>query len=321
VNSVAHNYRNAYVSQWNLGVEHQLKNDFKLAARYVGSKGTALNIARNYNQFVNGLRPYPTLSASSPIDPGVALSNMTIFESDGNSSYNALWLTAEKRFAKGLQFNTSWSWSKSIDDNSRNYQAVVIQDSNNIRGDRGLSDFDTRSRLTVSGVYELPFRGNRLKEGWQISFIGQTQTGNPLTFKTSTSAFTGNANLRPNVSGPVLTGFFPSTNGSPTSIGYVQNPSVFVNQGNAFGNLGRNVVIGPGFTNLDIAFVKNTRIDERFRLQVRAEAFDMPNRANFTNPITTIGSSSTGLITGGTRYAAGDFGTSRQIQLSMKLLF
>jgi hypothetical protein len=319
--SVAHNYKDAYVSQWNFGIEQQFASDFMVAARYVGSKGTDLNIERNYNQFVNGVRPYPALSASSPIDPGVPLSNITVHESVGNSSYNALWVTAQKRFAKGLQFNAAYSWSKSIDDNSRNFQVPVIQDSNNIRGDRGLSDFDTRQRIVINGIYELPFKGNRLKEGWQLSLVETTQGGNPLNFHTTTSSFTGNANLRPNVTGPVIAGFFPASNGSATSIGYIQNPSVFVNQGAAFGNLGRNVVTGPGWSDLDLALVKNTRVTERFRLQIRADAFDTLNQANFTNPVTTVGSSTLGIITGGTRFAAGDFGTSRQLQLSMKLLF
>ena len=76
--SVAHNYKDSYVSEWNFGIEQQLANDFKISARYVGSKGTDLNIERNYNQLVNGVRPYPALSASSPIDPGVPLGNITV---------------------------------------------------------------------------------------------------------------------------------------------------------------------------------------------------------------------------------------------------
>ena len=72
---------------------------------YFGSKGTDLNIERNYNQLVNGARPIPALSASSPIDPGLPLGNILVYESDGNSNYNGLWVTANKRFAKGLQFN------------------------------------------------------------------------------------------------------------------------------------------------------------------------------------------------------------------------
>jgi hypothetical protein len=318
--SVAHNYKNAYVSEWNFGVEQQFANNFVVTARYVGSKGTDLNIERNYNQLVNGARPYPVLSATSPIDPGFPLSNITVFESDGNSSYNALWAKAEKRFAKGLQFTANYSWSKSIDDNSRNFQGIVIQNSFNIAGDRGLSDFDTRQRIVLNGVYELPFHGNRLKDGWQIALVETTQAGNPLNFHTSNAAFTGQALLRPNVTGPVQTGFIPATSGSAAAISYIQNPSVFVNQGNAFGNLGRNTVIGPGFSNLDIALTKNTKITERFILQFRADAFDSLNQTNFGNPGTTVGSSTLGLITS-TRYAAGDFGTSRQLQMSLRLLF
>jgi hypothetical protein len=335
-NSVAHNYKNAYVTEWNFGIDQQVGNDFKVTARYVGSKGTDLNVSRNYNQLLpNGKRPYPTLSATSPIDPGVTLGNISVAESVGNSSYEALWMTAEKRFAKGLQFTSSYSWSKSIDENSRNFQGVVIQDSNNIHGDRGLSDFDTRNRIVISGVYELPFKGNRFKEGWQLALIETTQTGNPLNFKTANSAFTGNGNLRPNVSGQVITGFSPATNGAATNITYIQNPGVFIYPGNAFGTLGRNVITGPGYSNLDFALTKNTRITERFTLQFRIDAFDSLNQVNFNNPSlslpTPAGGAGTafvptttstfGVITGGTRYAPGDFGTSRQVQISMKLKF
>jgi hypothetical protein len=320
--SVASNYKDSYVTEWNIGIEHQIANDFKVSARYVGNKGTDLNVGVNANQLLaNGVRPYPALSLSSPIDPGAPLGNITVNESAGNSHYNALWLIAEKRFAKGLQFNVGESWSKSIDDNSKNYSGVVIQNSLCIACDKGLSDFNTKSRITISAIYTLPFKGNRLKEGWQLSLVETTQTGNPLNFHTSTSSFTGNANLRPNVTGPVITGFFPSPNGSAVDIGYVQDPSVFVNQGAAFGDLGRNAVIGPGWSDLDFALTKNTRINERFTLQFRADAFDSLNQVNFTNPVTTVGSSTFGIITGGTRYAAGDFGTSRQMQMSAKLIF
>ncbi len=319
--SVAHNYKDAYVSDWNFNLQQAFSHDYALTIGYFGSKGTDLNIERNYNQPINGVLPYPTLSTLSPIDPGMKLSNILVYESDGNSSYNGLWITGTKRFAKGLQFNISYAWSKSIDENSRNQQGYVIQNSYNISGDRGLSDFDTRNRVTISGIYQLPFKGNRFKEGWEFSLVEQTQSGNPLNFHTSVSGFTGEATLRPNVTGPVQVGFSPATNGSATTVTYVQNPSVFVNQGNAFGNLGRNTIIGPGFSNLDFSFVKNTRIKERLNWQIRADAFDLLNQTNFGNPGTTVGSSTLGLITGGTRFPAGDFGTSRQIQLAMKLIF
>ena len=124
---------------------------------YVGMKGTDLNIERNYNQSIGGVRPYPALSASSPIDPGKALGNITVMESDGNSSYNALWVTATKRLSKGLQFSASYTFSKSIDNVSRTAQGLLVQNSYNLKGDRGLSDFDARHRFTMNGIYELPY--------------------------------------------------------------------------------------------------------------------------------------------------------------------
>ncbi len=236
---------------------------------YFGVKGTDLNIERNYNQFIRGVRRYPTLSLTSPIDPGKPLGNITVMESDGNSSYNALWITATKRFSKGFQFSASYTFSKSIDYNSRTAQGVVVQDSYNLRADRGLSDFDARHRFTMNGVHELPLHGSRLLDRWQLAPIITLQSGNPISFKTSDSAFTGAATLRPSVSGPVQTGFSPATNGNATFVTYIQNPSVFYDQGNAFGNLGRNTIIGPGFANVDIALIKNTTVRENVRLEIR----------------------------------------------------
>ncbi len=327
--SVAHNYRDAYVSEWNLNVQQVLGHNYGLMAGYFGSKGSDLNIERNYNQPINGVRPYAALAANSPIDPGLPLSNILVYESDGNSSYNGLWIELEKHLSKGFLVNASYTYSKSIDDNSRNVQGLVVQNSYNLRGDRGLSDFDARDHFVLSGIYQLPFHGNRLKDGWEFSIIDTAQTGNPINFHLSNTSFVGFALLRPDVTGPVLTGFTPATNLSATSVTYVQNPSVFINQGTTpgttlgFGNLGRNVVIGPGLLNTDVGFAKSTNLgsSERVNLVIRVEAFDLLNQANFTQPISTVGSGTFGLVTGGTRFPAGDFGTSRQLQISMKLRF
>ena len=325
--SVAPNYHDAYVSEWNFNIQQQLGNDYGIMLGYFGSKGTDLNVRRNYDQFVNGVRPIPLLSTSSPIDPALPLGTILVYESDGNSSYNGLWLTAQKRFSKGLQFNLSYTYSKSIDENSQNQQGLVIQDSYNIRGDRALSDFDARNRIVVNGIYNFPFKGNRLKEGWRIAGIATAQSGNPLNFHATSAALTGSALLRPNVTGPVNTGYLPASNGSASSIGWISNPSVIVNQGTApgtvlaFGNLGRNAIIGPGVANIDFNLAKTTKISERLDLEIRADASDLLNHPNFFNPVLTAGSATLGVITAGTRAPAGDFGSSRQIQLSMKLIF
>jgi hypothetical protein len=291
---------------------------------YFANKGTDLNVGRNYNQPTKGVRPYPALSASSPIAPGRPLGNILVYESDSNSSYNALWVTAQKSLSHGLQFNASYTWSKSIDELSRNEQAAsaVIQDSYNIRGDRGLSDFDARHRFVLSTVYDLPFKGNRIVRGWQISLIEQIQSGNPINFHTTNTAFTGAGTLRPNVTDAVMTGYTPARNGNASFVTYIQNPGAFQDQGAAFGNLGRNVIIGPGFSNLDIALVKNTRITEHLTWQIRADAFDLFNQANFNQPNATVSAGSTtfGLISA-TRFAPGDSGSSRQLQVAMKIIF
>jgi len=323
--SVAQNYRDSYTQSWNFNIQQQLGANASVMVGYFGSKGTDLNIARNYNQFINGVRPYPALSLNSPIDPGVRLGNIIVYESDGNSSYNGLWVHGTKRYSHGLQFDAAYTWSKSIDYNSRNVQGLVIQNSYNIAGDRGLSDFDARNRFSFDGIYELPFRHNQLVSGWEIAIIAQIQSGNPINFHTTNTAFTGAGTLRPSVTGPVITGYSPATNGSATAITYIQNPAVFQNQGNAFGNLGRNTIIGPGFSDVDLSVQKSTKISERMRWEIRADAFDVLNHANFGQPGTSAAadvypSPSFNLLLG-TRFPPGDSGSSRQLQLSMKLIF
>lgn len=135
---------------------------------------------------------------------------------------------------------------------------------------------------------------------------------------------TGNQNIRASVTGPIQTGYSPATNGNATNVTDIQNPHVFFDQGNAFGNLGRNVMIGPGFWNVDVSLVKNTKFTERLTWQVRADAFDVFNHANLQNYASgtgmVFGTPTFGLLTG-TRFPPGDVGSSRQLQLAMKLMF
>ena len=115
------------------------------------------------------MRPFARLSASSPILPGAPLGNITQVEGTGNSSYNAFWTSLDNAFSRGLQLNASYTWSKSIDYNSLTSPiTITVQNSYNLRGDRGLSDFDARHRFVLYGIYELPFSGNQFVEGWQL---------------------------------------------------------------------------------------------------------------------------------------------------------
>jgi hypothetical protein len=280
-----------------------------LSVGYFGSKGTHLISRRNLNQPINGVRPFTRLSQSSPILPGASVGNITQVESAGNSSYNALWVTSSQRLAHGVQFNVSYTWSKSLDYNSFSTGGIIGQDSYNLRGDRGLSDFDARHRFVVNGIYDLPFNGNSFVEGWQLAAIVQIQSGSPVNIITSNSTVNGVANtLRPDVTGPIAT------------IGSVDqwfDTSVF-RAVPRFGNLGRNVVIGPGFSNTDFSVIKNTTLREKFHVQFRAEFFDLFNHSNFGPPGTVVGTPAFGQITS-TRFPTGESGSSRQIQFAVKL--
>lgn len=348
--TIDHNFKNAYVQSWNLNVQRELTPSLGVMIGYFGSKGTHLRISRNINQPINGVRPFIRLSLSSPFRPDALLGNITQIESGGNSSYNALWATATKRLSKNFQFNASYTWSKSIDYNSLNSQGVVVQDSYNIRGDRGLSDFDARHRFVVSGLYEFPWRGNRLVEGWQLGMIFQAQSGNPINILagnplaiagttigagTGIATFTGLANTRPDLIGdPQIIGtpnqWFTNSVCDPRSPVACPSGAVFalpvelvggVNRYH-FGSLGRNVLIGPGFNNLDFSVTKNTKLTESVRMQFRAEFFDIFNRANFGQPgrVAQVGSSTFGVISS-TRFPTGDSGSSRQLQFALKFLF
>lgn len=334
-NSINHDFRNSYIQSYNFNIQQQVTDSIGVMAGYFGSKGTHLRITRNINQFIPGTatRIYPKLSANSPIAPGVALSNIASIDSGGNSDYNALWLTANKRFSKGLQFNASYTFSKSIDYNSLNSQANITQDSYNIRADRGLSDYDARHRFVINSIYDLPFKGNRVVEGWEFAIITQLQTGNPVNIITTNATYTGSTTIRPDILGPVSVGFHPAVDASGKGNGNLQyfpsaacatpQPGCLFLAANRLGNLGRNVIIGPGFQDVDFSLIKNTKIYERLTLQLRVDAFDLFNHPNFGQPnrtVSTAAGNTFGQIST-TRFATGDSGSSRQLQLAMKLIF
>jgi len=248
----------------------------------------------------------------------------------------------------GFQFNASYTFSKSLDYTSQNGQGVVLQDSLNPAGDKGLSDFDARNRFVVNFIYDLPFKGNRLVDGWQIGSIISDQSGNPVNLQANgvgIGGLTGLATLRPDQIGPIQILDTPLTNGSG-NIQYFANsvcdpavaakagqtcgstsfqvPDAFIGGKTVYhlGNFGRNVIIGPGFNNVDMSLVKRTKINERFSSELRFEAFDLLNHANLGQPgrIAQPNSTSFGVISS-TRFPTGDPGSARQLQFAAKLTF
>jgi len=344
------NFLPGRMQSWNVNVEREIGR-MGVMVGYFGSHGDRQRIPINLNQFTTPggtTRPYPKLSATSPILPGAALGNITEATSLGWSNYKGLWVTANHHLSHGLQISGSYTLAKSTDTNSYD-GTLTAQDNTNLAGSVGASDFDVRHRVSVNASYELPFHGNRLKDGWQIVVVEQAQTGNPFNIVTNITTITGTATVRPD-----LVGTLPSIvatpnndkNGFPVSYqwfdgqttvcdpriaagaaGACTSSSVFALPYNAagvahFGNLGRNVMYGPGFGNTDLSFIKNIKLVGSSRAQFRVEMFNLFNQGNLGQPGRTaaVGSTSFGVISN-TRFPTGDSGSARQIQFAAKFLF
>jgi hypothetical protein len=330
------NFNDMYAQDWNLTIDRQLTSSMGLSVAYVGLKGTHLQLTQNINQpFVtNGIygstRPFRTLPATSAIlpiqctapHPACTFGNINQVNSNGNSNYNALWVTLNKHFSHGLQFLSSYTFSKSLDYNSLSTgESYIIQNAYNPRGDYGPSEFDVRHRFVLSGFYQLPFKSNRLVAGWEVGTVIQAQTGNPLN---PTMAITTPISLtvRPDVTGPIKVTGDPAGWFGTSAVFSTEFASPCVAGTCHPGDLSRNAITGPKFVNTDFSVIKNTKLTERFNLQFRGEMFDILNHPNFGNPgLTFTPTSKTfGAITS-TRFPTGDFGSARQIQFALKLKF
>ena len=306
-------YDNAAVHGWNVNLQRELRGGMALLVGVVGSRGSQLRLTRNVNQPVNGVRPYAFLSAASPILPGAPLGNITQIESSGRSSYRALWTSLTRRLSRGLQFSGAYTWSRSLDSNSLSSPpaAVTVQNGYDIDDSWGLSDFDARHRFVARVVYALPFRGHAALRDWQIAAIVQSQSGGPINIVTSNSSLTGVANtVRPDVTGPI------------TVLGNINqwfDTAVFVPV-NRFGTLGRNAVLGPRFDTVDVSISKTLPLAAGVKAQLQADVFNALNHPNLGQPGRVVGSPNFGVITN-TRFPPGDSGSSRQIQLAIKVLF
>ncbi|HEV2102437.1 MAG TPA: TonB-dependent receptor [Candidatus Acidoferrum sp.] len=220
-------FDNSYAQDWNLSIQHQITQDLGLEVAYIGVKGTHLQLTQNINQpfvtngFYGSTRPFPALPATSPIippqcqapNPNCPYGNINQINSGGNSSYNAVWITANKHVSRGLEFLATYTYSKSLDYNSLSTgESYIIQNAYDPRGDRGLSEFDVRNRFALSGFYQLPFKGNRLISGWQFGLFFQAQSGSPLNPTLAIGPGPGiSLTVRPDLLGNV------GTTGNPTN--------------------------------------------------------------------------------------------------------
>ncbi|HEY9403548.1 MAG TPA: hypothetical protein VIQ24_12865, partial [Pyrinomonadaceae bacterium] len=289
-----------------------------------GSKGTKLLTARDINQ------PRPS-TLPFVLRPVAQFDDINLIESRGNSNYHSLQVRLQQRLTDGLALLSSYTYSKSIDDASNFFTSAgdpnFPQDSQNLRLERGRSNFDVRHRLSTSFSYELPFgRGRRflgqgglattLLSGFQFNGIVTLQSGRPFTVallsdidnsNTGRSSLGFGANDRPNVVGD------PTAAGNRTPERWFNTSAFAFPAFGTFGNAGRNILDGPGYQNVNASLLKNTRLSERVNLQLRLEAFNLFNRPNFDLPDNFLGSPTFGRI-----LSARD---PRHLQFGAKLLF
>jgi hypothetical protein len=261
---------------------------------------------------------------------------MSLFEPPwGNSSYNAFQLRVEKRFSRGLQFLANYTNSKSLDDGSiQGYNMAFLggwthlQDPNNLRLERGLSEYDIPQVFQIAYVYQLPFGqgkhwGGRWNSwvdgflgGWQTNGIWRMSSGQPIGFSlTNGHALPGGYGQQPNLLAPLQRAHGPE---SVWMQQYFSNPQVAtIPAPFTLGN-GPPVlpnVRAPGANNADLSLFKQISLNkmrEGSRLEFRFEAFNALNHPQFGGPNASVNSGSFGVI-------SGQENIPRTVQLGLKL--
>jgi outer membrane receptor protein involved in Fe transport len=280
--------RNPNVQSWNLTAEREVAAGFVARISYAGSKGTRLVAIRELNPAVYA--PGVTTATTNqrrPFAPG--LGSTSLVEPVGNSTFHALQLTVERRFAKGFSILANYQFAKSIDDASAN-KGTGINRTNpfNQRFDKGRSDFDRRHVFNFSSLWELPIHFhsralNAIAGGWNLNSIVSLISGYPFTVGSGVdNARTGTGGQRADLTGnPYFSG--DRTRGQ--KIDQWLNKAVFVpNALGSFGTLGRNTFEGPGYANVDLGLAKDFRITERVAATFRFESFNAFNRVNLNVP-------------------------------------
>ncbi len=316
--AVDRNFRDSYIQQYSLSIQHQVTSSMTAEIAYVGNVARKLHINRQINPAVFG--PGATVgntNARRRLNPGI-LGPITYYEPTGNSNYNSLQLSLNRRFAKGLLLSGAFTWSKAIDFNSGVSSGTLISHPDSPKFDLGVADFDRTAVLAGSVVWEMPYfkSGNKVAQfvlgGWQPTGLWRFVTGapfNPVTGRDN--SLTGINADRPNViSEPKLSADRPR---GEQVARYFEIAAFDQNRLGEFGNTGRNSLRGPGSATIDFSMIKNFRLAEKHSLQFRAEMFNLFNHANLANPVATWGTPTFGRI-----LSAAD---PRLIQLALKYSF
>jgi Carboxypeptidase regulatory-like domain/TonB dependent receptor-like, beta-barrel len=320
------NQRTSYVEQLSFGPEIQLNQSTSLDVSYVGNFAHKMNRLRNANQgLITGFDTSGNPIVAFPyanLNNGGTHAFLELSTNDGTSSYNGLEVALRRRYSKGISYGVSYTWSHNIANYVDNLTGgSTPQNAYDYGAERGNSPFDVRHRFVGFATYAIPFgKGKRYLDqggvadyvigGWQVNSIVTAQTGVPVTLSASDQTRTGGSHLtRPNCIGDGKA----DTSDDPRD-GLWLNPSAFSQPGiGMFGTCGVGRYYGPGLWNVDFSLFKSFPIHEAMRFEFRAEAFNMFNHANFSNPSGNI-NSNFGKITA-------TIGDPRERQLALKFYF
>lgn len=330
-NAVELDFQTSYNWQYNLTLEKQFGNNV-VSLGYVGTKGRDLVMA-----IPDVNRALPSGTATPNAKPFAAsaprLTLLQYYVTGGSASYNAMQLSFNRRFSKGLSFTSSYTWAHGVDDvtglgtSTGGYGNLVgpfAQAIQNIKSyDRATSDFNIKHRFSFGGNYELPWGKNlsgaagQLLGGWQINGSVFWQTGLPFTV-TDQTAVSGIIGVGGNVERPNrLRHDVRVSNPTVGIAGQFLDPTAFALPAQyTLGNAPRNIWFGPNQSTVNMSFFKTFKLTEAVNLQFRTEVFNVPNHPIFGNPNVNFGNVNFGKIT----QMAGPY-TPRQIQFALKLLF
>lgn len=297
------NNRTPYTQSFSFNLQRLLPGSIVAEIGYVGTKGTRLpgevdgDPAPPGNPATEQQRRI--YAATLPNVTGI-----TYYINAFSSIYHSLQIKVEKRFSHGLQFLSTYTFSKSIDDvsgspvtgggdsNSSNF----VQDPFDWDADRALSAFNVKNKFVSAFNYNLPFgrsedrsgSWNRavagVLNGWQVNGILTLQSGLPFSVYATSSADCGcsSGGLRAQLTGnPLTAGFHQSINEWFDPAAFSDPPL------DQYGNSGRNIIPGPGLADLDFSLFKKFRLDEKRMFQIRAEYFNILNHPNYFYPTTT----------------------------------
>jgi hypothetical protein len=294
------------VQTWNINIQQEVKTSWVINIGYTGSKGTRLDLVSAPDQQQNGKPLFEQCMPSIPAAESCV--SPFLFESSGGSSVmHSGILRVRKRMRRGFSVGGTYIYSKSIDNASSigGGATVVAQNSLDLAAERGLSSFDQRHRFTADYNYELPFGKDKKwlnSDSWAQKAFGGFSFSGSMTlasgFPFSPRIFGNASDLTRGVTGAARPDVVPgqSIQLSNPTIGEWFNINAFTRPTGPFGDAGRNIIIGPGTIDFDMAFSKTIQVKEMQNLELRLAATNVFNHPNFTSIDTTLGSRTFGQV-------------------------